>query len=225
MTLVRAERFEVESRLAGLGLTMEEVHTIFRRAQAERSACTPLDPITLPGVVFWGRVSRFAREVYVPKGWTPKRPKLIELVVNPQETFAFTVCSGNQNTGKQGPDFDHPTSRYGKGTAMKERIAANQLVIPGMEAPSPQRDADAYAGETWCLLYYHEAVRDENEATERTRLWSELSLPENVGDRGKIDTWKERIILDPIDFDEPLALLDPDEENPPDIDVPIERLT
>jgi hypothetical protein len=42
---------------------------------------------------------------------------------------------------------------------------------------------------------------------------------------GKIDTWKERIILDPIDFDEPLALLDPDEENPPDIDVPIERLT
>lgn len=222
MTIVRAERFEVEGRLAALGLTMEELHGIFKRAQAERSACTALDPITLPGVVFWGRVIRFAREAYIPKGWKPKRPKLIELVVNAEEKFAFTVCSGNFNTGKQGSE--HPASRYGKGTAMKERIAANQLVLPGMETPPLRRDADAYAGETWCLLYYHEAVKDEDEATEKTRLWSELSLPKSVGDRGKIDTWKERIILDPIDFDEPLALPDPDEENPPDIDVPIQRL-
>jgi hypothetical protein len=68
MTIVRAERFEVESRLAALGLTMEELHRTFKRAQAERSACTGLDPITLPGVLFWGRVIRFAREAYVPEG-------------------------------------------------------------------------------------------------------------------------------------------------------------
>jgi hypothetical protein len=220
MTIVHAEPVEVQDRLAQLGLTVEELHRILEQAHADRRDCTKLDPITLPGNVFWGRVIRYAREIYLLKGWKLARPKLVELVVNPSEEFGFTACSGDRATGR--PELT-PSSRYGKGTAMAERIAANQLVLPGMEAVrSP--DDDQYEGlKTWCLLYYHEPVKDEE--SEKTILWAEIALPERISDRGKIDSWIERILLPPLEFDEAFVLPDPDIEPGPDIDVPIERLS
>jgi hypothetical protein len=225
MTIVRAEQFDVDQRLAELGLQRSELRRILEQAQAARRSCTELDPITLPGNLFWGRVIRHARELYRLQGWVPARPKLIELVVHPSGTFGFTACSGDRNTGNPDPEVI-PASRYSKGTAMRDRVHYNQMVIPGMEVQPPPPDDDTYAGiPMWCLLYYHEAIKEDG--IEKTRLWSEFSLPERVGERGRIDKWIERLVLDPIDFDEALVLPEPDEGDVPgtDIDVPIERMS
>ncbi len=213
----------VDRRLQQLGLRKAELWEALEKAQAQRRTCTLFDPITLHGNIFWGRLIRFLRETYVPQGWKWARPELIELLINPEVGFAITTCSGNQATGRHDQD---PASKYPKGAATQKRVRANDPVIPGMEAYAPVPPEDqTYSGmPTWYLLYYDEAISDDE--GEHTRIWAELSLPKQVGSHGRITGWIERIILDHRDFPEPwLAEADETPDAPTDINVPLERLS
>jgi hypothetical protein len=219
----------VERRLQQLGLSKAKLWEALEVAQGERRLCTPFDPISLPGNIFWGRLTRKLRETYVPNGWKWGRPASIELVVNAKAGFAITACSGTESTGRRGENPKQvPTSKYPKGSAMHKRVRANEPVLPGMEAYAPANAEDeTYAGlPTWCLLHYSEPIKDDE--GEHTRLWAELSLPIRVGEQGKIVGWKERILLDHKDFPEPW-IPDVSEDDPTgpltEINVPIERLS
>lgn len=61
-------------RLAALGLSVEIVERVVRRADAEASMCTPLDPPILEGMTRWGRTTRFLREELVPPGGSSTTP-------------------------------------------------------------------------------------------------------------------------------------------------------
>ncbi|MEU4892010.1 hypothetical protein AB0B12_23495 [Streptomyces sp. NPDC044780] len=202
----------VDKRLAELGLSFEEIEVVLRRAEAERNFCTPFDPVSLPGNIFWGRTVRFLRETYVPKGWRSASPSNVPLLVAPTDDFAVTASSGSRETGLAALT---PSTRYPKGSAVIRRVETNrQLTIFGYEEePEPQDVGDGIP--TWFLLYQH--VNTEA----GTRLYSELSLPNNAGSRGKIDSWHERIVLPWIDFEGFNPFPDDDEGG---IDIPIERL-
>lgn len=93
------------------------------------------------------------------------------------------------------------------------------MTIPGLP-PELTEDADEDdALVTWVLLYVHER------ADEHTRLRCELSLPSEIGARGRIDSWSERIILPALEFPEDVIGLGgvDDDEGPGAIDVPVER--
>jgi hypothetical protein len=111
----------------------------------------------------------------------------------------------------------NPTTRYGKGTAVIERVQRNeQLMIEGFESEDEDL-APASAMPTWFLLYQHSRLGG------KVRLHAELSLPTGAKDGRRIDTWHERIILPFVDF-EPLIVVE-DEPTPLDeIDIPISRL-
>ena len=68
---------EAVDRLTALGLTIEIVERVVRRADAEASMCTPLDPPIMEGLVRWGRTSRFLREELIPAGWHFDNPRLL----------------------------------------------------------------------------------------------------------------------------------------------------
>ena len=55
-------------RLAELGLTVEIVERVVRRADAEASMCTALDPPIMECLTRWGRTNRFLREELVAAG-------------------------------------------------------------------------------------------------------------------------------------------------------------
>ena len=65
---------------------------------------------------------------------------------------------------------------------------------------------------TWWLLICtrHDEVR------------LELSLPRAIGEDGRIGSWAERIILEPLGG-EPTLVETPDDPDLPPIDVPVER--
>jgi hypothetical protein len=217
MTVVRADRIDVHDRLAELGLTVEELHDVLNRAEAERRTCTGFDPPGLPGSVFWGRVVRFLRETYVPKGWKARNVDQLPLLINPDRSLAVTASSGDWATGLS--SLYTPRTRYPKGAATGRRVEANgQATIPGLP---PELTEDADEDDTlitWVLLYFHER------GDEQTRLRCELSLPREIGARGRIDGWSERIILPSLEFSEDvIGLGDTEDEGPDAIDVPIER--
>lgn len=99
MTVVHAEDLRARNRLAELGLSVEGIEDALRRAEAERNFCTPLDPVSLPGNIFWGRTIRFLRETYIPDGWTSASPSNVPLLVAPSGDFAITASSGSPETG------------------------------------------------------------------------------------------------------------------------------
>lgn len=217
MTVVRADRFEVWDRLSELGLSLDDLHDVLDRAEAERRTCTGFDPPGLPGSVFWGRVVRYMRETYVPKGWKARNVDQLPLLINPDRSLAVTASSGDWATGISA--LYSPRSRYPKGAATGRRVEANgQSTIPGLPPDLTEDGDEDDLLITWVLLYFHE------KGDEQTKLRCEFSLPLEIGAGGKIDAWSERIILPPLEFPEDVIGLDGlDDEGPGAIDVPIER--
>jgi hypothetical protein len=181
---------EAVGRLAELGLSVEVLERVVRRADAEASTCTPFDPPILEGLTRWGRTSRYLREELVPQGWTFDNPRLVARTIHPSGTFAIVVSTGDELTGLAGL---LPTTRYRKGDATVQAVAVNEQLTfdfgdfnfsPGSVA------ADARVLLTWILLFYS----DEDEFR------VELSLPDGIED-GRITSWAERIIVPPFPRD------------------------
>ena len=217
MTLVHAEDPRVRNRLSQLGLSVAAIHEALSRAEAERNLCTPLDPAALPGNIFWGRTVRFLRETYIPLGWTSASPSNVPLLVAPSGDFAVTASSGSREAGYAALT---PSTRYPKGSATARRVETNRqlFTLPGLEVLEDEDVHDIGDGiPTWFLLYQH-VVLDGG-----VRLHAELSLPDDTGAHGKIDSWHERIILPWIDF-EGFAPFVEDTDPLSGIDIPVERL-
>ncbi|MFD5029417.1 hypothetical protein ACFWM0_03155 [Streptomyces sp. NPDC058405] len=197
-----------------MGLSVETIEDVLRRAEAERNFCTPLDPVSLPGNIFWGRTIRFLREAYIPQGWRSASPNNVSLLLSPADDFAITASSGSKGAGYAALI---PSTRYAKGSAVIRRVETNrQLMLSDYEAEPDQHDVGGGIP-TWFLLYQHVNTQTG------TRLYYELSLPNNAGSRGKIDSWHERIIFPYLDF-EGFNPFPQDDDGEGDIDIPIERL-
>ena len=215
MTVVHAEDRQVRDRLAELGLSVRGIDGALRRAESERNFCTPLDPVSLPGNIFWGRTIRFLRETYIPEGWTSASPSNVPLLVAPSGDFAIAASSGSSETGYAALT---PSTRYPKGNAVMKRVEANrQLLLFGETDVEPEQQEAGNGIPTWFLLYHH------LKTDQGTRLHAELSFPNAPGSRGKISSWYERIILPWIDFEGFTPFVD-DADDQDGIDIPIERL-
>lgn len=212
--VVLEDGFAVDERLTQLGLSVEGLHVAFRRADADRRECTDFDPVSLPGMIFWGRVVRYLREEYVSRhGWHSADPGQVPLLVSPDRAFAIAASSGSGETGVAALN---PSTRYGKGSAVVQRVQCNeQLMIDGFETSAEVARSGMMP--TWFLLYRHARQGDG------VRLYCELSLPTGASDGQRIDTWHERIILPHLDFDA-LAAVPEDLDALDEIDIPITRL-
>lgn len=196
---------EAVDRLTALGLTIEIVERVVRRADAEASMCTPLDPPIMEGLVRWGRTSRFLREELIPAGWHFDNPRLLPRTIHPSGEFAIVATTGDELTGLA--DL-LPTTKYSKGYATVQAVEINeQLTLDfgdfDLGTPDGQtRDASGLL--TWFMLFHLD------EAGFRV----ELSLPDAIVD-GRITSWAERIILPvfPRDDDRLAALPAPGGED------------
>jgi hypothetical protein len=188
-------------RLAELGLTVEIVERVVRRADAEASMCTALDPPIMEGLTRWGRTNRFLREELAPAGWRYDNPRLLPRTIHPSGEFAIVATTGDELTGLV--DLQ-PTTKYSKGFATIQAVEINeQLALDfGDLDVGPDDDQATDAGDlrTWFLLFH---VDDDGFRVE-------LSLPDAIVD-GRITSWAERIILPvfPRDDDRLAALMTP----------------
>jgi hypothetical protein len=212
---VRAEAQAVD-RLAELGLSVEMVERVVRRADADASMCTPLDPPIMEGLTRWGRTNRYLREELVPAGWQYDNPRNLPRTIHPSGEFAVVATTGDDLTGLAEL---LPTTKYAKGYATEAAVAMNgQLTLDFGDfdfGSGYDWAAEPVALRTWFMLFHAD---DEGFRVE-------LSLPDGIAD-GRITSWAERIILPPFPRDDDrLADLLADEDDLPgsEVVVPVTR--
>ena len=178
-------------RLAELGLTVEQIERAIRRAEAEASMCTPLDPPIMEGLTRWGRTNRFLREELDAAGWTYDNPRNLPRTIHPSGEFAIVATTGDI----LGLPEVLPRTKYPKGFATAQAVEVNgQLALDFGDfdlGHQGERPSDARELLTWLLLF---------EITDRG-IQIELSLPDAIDD-GWITSWAERIILTPFPRDD-----------------------
>jgi hypothetical protein len=176
---------EAVDRLTELDLSAELIERVIRRADAEASMCTALDPPIMEGLTRWGRMNRFLREELIPAGWRFDNPRNLPRTIHPSGEFAIVATTGDELTGLADAV---PATKYLKGDATVRAVETNeQLTLDFDDFDLGQDDGRAdSSGDllTWFLLYH------ANEEGFRV----ELSLPDAIVD-GRIISWAERIIL------------------------------
>ena len=208
------QRHERTTRLHALGLDEKTLLEAVARGLAARQTCTSFDPPSFPGYLQWAQTHRALRELLVPHDWTPDDSRNFSRAVNPDRTVAITVATGDEYTGITGQN--EPRTKYPKGSQTDLAIEVNvrQLTIwPTTEAPVAGAQAQLQQA-TWMLLI----------ATTPHEVRAELSCPSGQDESGHVVAWSERIPLPPIEIDGLQIRSDDDDESPPAIDVPVERI-
>lgn len=176
---------EAVSRLADLGLSVEIIERVVRRADAEASMCTTLDPPIMEGLTRWGRMNRFLREELIPAGWSFDNPRNLPRTIHPSGQFAIVATTGDDLTGL----LDLlPATKYPKGFATAQAVEVNEQLMLDFgvfdlgTADQPVRVSRHML--TWLMLF----------RSDEDGFRVELSLPDAIAD-GRIARWAERIIL------------------------------
>lgn len=207
---------ERTSKLHELGLSHELIEGAVLRGFVARQSCTPLDPPSYPGIVQWGRTHRGMRELAVPQEWTADDSRNYSCIVSPDRSTAVTVATGNENTGVHGAS-EEPRTKYRRGPQTAARVDTNvhidQLALWPQEGKPEQTDGQAL----WILLI----------ATTKDEIRYELSRPNGQDQDGRVVSWSDRIVFDPIEI-ESIPTRSPEDDDDDDgdagFDVPVERI-
>lgn len=215
MTTLVHEADKAIDRLAELDLNADLIERVVRRADAEVSTCTRLDPPIMAGILRWGRTTRFLREELSSAGWRYDNPRNLSRTIHPSGEFTVVVTTGDEMTAVADV---MPRTKYPKGFATASAIAMNeQLAFDYEDLVTEDPEGEAHGiGDllTWLLLFH---IDDEG-------FHVELSLPDCIID-GQITSWAERIILPvfPRDDDSLAQLAGPGGDDQDDVVVEVNR--
>lgn len=197
---------ERTAKLHQLRLSEATIREAVTRGFVHRQGCTSFHPPSYPGTTQWAETHRALRELLAPHDWTPDDSRNYSRVISPDQTFSVTVATGNEHTGQ--PGAAEPCTKHPKGPQTKIAVQTNvnidQLSLwphenaSAVETPPRLRDL-------WILLI----ATDERE----------------VRSEGRVISWSERIIFEPIDIDSiPAQRDDDDHADDGGFDVPVERI-
>jgi hypothetical protein len=197
-------------RVEALGIDPEWLRQAVKAGEVARDGCSPLTPLTFPGLSAWANRIEHLRTVSAPLGWKPVNARNMPMVESPDGQVAIVCIMGDEATGLEGTQ---PKTRHDRGPVTKNAISSNweQLSflpqLPGF-IETRQRLTHPF---TYVLLTYRAG----------SKVRCELSLPRSMDEKGRVTEWAERILLDPIDL-EP-QLLVPEAPTSPRIDVEVNR--
>jgi len=214
---VLTEPWDVNKRLAEIGVTSEILIKAVEASQAARAACTENDAPNFPGIAAWNGAVRSIREDLVLEEWRRLNDTGQPLIVRPDNALAITCTSADENTGKEG-EFD-PKTNSCKGPRTLEKIELNGWLFLELEqdAAAKVEAINKQRMNTWMLLIHYDKGLGQ--------VRSELSKPVAADPDGIIVGWSERIILPSFDVEPEFSAL-PDEGSGPDggeIDIDIKR--
>lgn len=205
-----------QSDLAALGLTEDLLQESLRFAYSESERCSANDVKAASGYAIWGKPLRYLGDKLAPKGWRRDGAPRLESIVSPDGSFRITSAAGNFATGVLDA---MPATAGPKGRLTLEAIGDNgqtSLDIPGesLKVVSPMI--------TYYFLHHLDTAKEQ--------IRSELSIPSHMkiapkAKKGVIDEFKERLILQPVEFgvEADLGEGGDEEEFSDDLDIPVPR--
>lgn len=212
MSLVlHSQPWDVNRRLAELGLEEEPLRIAVSRGYLGWASCTENHPRIYAPLVAWAETVGAMREYLTTLGWENSDDNNYSLSLSPDGRLAIGVATGNEETGRIAGS---PSTTASKGRNTVTAILVNQgqlKLFPEEPQADPGASEKLADRTTWMLL-----IRRDRE-----EIRCELSLPVSIDGEMRIDTWRERIILrsiprDPTPLSEPLP-------QQPDLDINVKR--
>jgi hypothetical protein len=156
--IIRVEAWDVDHRLAELGLSRDQLIEAVRACAAARGGCTDNDPPNAKGIEVWRWGVRRLRELLRPEGLEKDDTGGFSTIVNRPLRYRIAVVNTDDATGILGENI--PQNRSRKGTASERAAATNhQQLLPGAESwPHKAADGREPVSEfsTWHLCVYIE---------------------------------------------------------------------
>ena len=190
---------EVGNQLQQLGkLTQEDFQQAISAANLSRADETAHSTKGYAGSTFYSNLIKQLRDILVVKGFKPHTHLNIELVLN--DTVAIAVCKGDEYTGKTTQD-PHSARKKGGVTLALFRLSQNEL--PQNEELFEESDSlkinrgklqleiDGKERDVWILMHYSQKIADGE-----YRVKAELSRPSTYDNKGRINSFSDRIMLD-----------------------------
>jgi len=205
------DAYEVESYLEKYGISTQILRRIVSEGQMIRNTVTENHPVTAAGTLPYHETVKAKRDALRPLGWTKQTTNNCELTAHPSGNITISVSGGNKETGNQ---YGNPETKNPKGSQTELLVTANinQPDLFQNDIEFNASNLDEITCQNWVLLYYFDAHKNE------VRI--ELSLPTSIAPNGKINGWKSRLIIDPIQLDpETDDLYQPDYAPDPDIKI------
>jgi hypothetical protein len=216
---VFVEYYDVKDQLSALNLTSDLLTEPVKRGQAARNNATENDPSNAAGTMAFFATVRASRELLIPLGWEKREIRNLSLISNPKTSVSIVVATGDNNVGIKEAI---PKTKNPKGKQAELYISTNRDIFSDdifSNDDFTEQNIDTSEFQTWVLMYYLDVKENQ------IRL--ELSLPTDQNIRGQINSWKERVILEPILLDgiPPLNFnsLSLDFNNLQDFDIPVKR--
>jgi hypothetical protein len=216
---------DARERLAELDITLDILQEARQEGLFAYQSRTPHHPIIYGGTIAWAETIRSLRDqLAVRSGWRAERNGGVEFTTHPHNSLSIVVRAGNAATGVEN---QHPQPNAENGSRTLDYVETNRRLATlfPIESVDPGRThplvdimrADPSTPNTWMLLIYRDMALKQQRA--------ELSLPSRIDEQNQVVEWLERIILEPIDFDDDTYALDSGHTAAvvPEEDVPVKR--
>lgn len=227
--VVYSEPETVDSQLASLNLTQDDLNLILDRGLSGRYSTTLNHPVNSKGQYFYGEAVSGAREVLAPKGFKRLSVRNVELTTN--EKVALYVCRGCKQTGLIN---GYPESRIKKGDFTCELMGLIRNNNPGqgvLQLDDAQLgfDFDIPEGQglpylpnklgldLWFLLYEFYKLDEHG----RLGIRAELSRPISYNQKNIVNGFSTRLILSTHRPDDPTIVIGEEPQFTPDIEIDI----
>lgn len=190
---------DVESRLQSLAnLSLQDFAQIIQTANFARSDETANSTKIYAGTNFYHNLVKAIRDLLATKGFTAHSHRNIELALH--DNIAIGVCKGDEDTGNPSQP---PHSAYKKGDITLKLLGLKQDDNPQQEKLLPnteklhvtggklQLTLDDKERDVWVLVHYSEKLSHGEYLVK-----AELSQPTTYDNKGYINSFSNRIILD-----------------------------
>lgn len=208
--IVLAEPLRVELRLRELAPTLsgDALREAMHSGLMSWAATTENDPPSYPGTSLGAGTVRGLRDQLLPQNWKKSDSANYSTVTSPDGDVTIVVATGDEATGIL---HRTPTTKCPKGPETEAIVTANKAQLE-LFATTETPKAKQVARVTYMLL----VVRAKD------GMRGELSLPEEIGEDGKIEQWRERLILAALGGDDSGSVMRVPEPGP-ELDVDVTR--
>lgn len=180
---------EAINKLNEMGITYEILANATSNGYKMKGKKSKYAPPICRSLSFWENTIIMLREQLIEAlGWSICDDYNLNRTISPKKDFAIVISSGNANVGKNA----NPSTLNKKGQLSAAVVDVNNVVQLSL-FPIPSINAKKYNIERiphWFLLYYNDG----------SKIWMELSLPRKLDRNGRISSWFQRIILEPIEI-------------------------
>lgn len=180
---------EAINKLQEMGLTYEILANATSNGYKMKRKKSQYAPPICKSISFWENTIVMLREQLIESfGWSICDDFNLNRTISPKKDFAIVISSGNANVAKN----SNPSTLNKKGQLSAAVVDVNNVVQLSL-FPIQSTKTKKYNVERiphWFLLYYNDG----------NKIWMELSLPREIGKDGRISSWFQRIILEPIEI-------------------------